>query len=219
MSPSNPSWKGKATRSNQKLGPAMLWPSGGDDPPVVVELKSHFNLDLVLQAVDRTSLSSHVYVAFADEKGGIWRRQRKRVAKLCRMVGMGVLLVRNDRVTPALDPQPYVPRKNTKKTARMLKEFSERVGDPNTGGVTRTKIMTAYRQDALRLLHALFQNPGQSPKALRETTGIERAAAILQDNHYGWFERVSRGIYDLSPKGLAATGLYADTIAMLVDNP
>ena len=110
-------------------------------------------------------------------------------------------MVRNDRVTPALDPQPYVPRKNTKKTARMLKEFSERVGDPNTGGVTRTKIMTAYRQDALRLLHALFQNPRPAPKALRETTGIELAAAILQDNHYGWFERVSRGIYDLSPKG------------------
>ena len=33
----------------------------------------------------------------------------------------------------------------------MLREFQRRVGDPNTGGTTGVKRMTAYRQDALRL--------------------------------------------------------------------
>jgi len=37
--------------------------------------------------------------------------------------------------------------------------------------------------------------------ALRQRTGVERAGPILQANHYGWFERASRGHYDLSLKG------------------
>jgi hypothetical protein len=192
----------------------------GDDPTIVVELKSHFNLELVLQAVDRTQLTSHVYVAFADDNGGIWRRQRKRVAKLCRMLGIGVLLVRAGKggaytVTAALDPQEYTPRRNAKKRGRMLKEFSERVGDPNTGGVTRTTIMTSYRQDALRLVHALDKDSDQAPAKLRDGTGVIRAAAILQANHYGWFERVRRGIYTLSPKGREAVADSADIIVEL----
>ncbi len=192
----------------------------GDDPTVIVELKSHFNLELVLQAVDRFALSSHVYVAFADDKGGIWRRQRKRVAKLCRVLGIGVLLVRAGRgdkqiVTAALDPQTYTPRRNPRKRARMLKEFSERVGDPNTGGVTQTKIITAYRQDALRLAKALTRDHEMAPAQLRDSTGVDRAAGILQANHYGWFERVRRGIYQLSPKGQEAIGKYAHVIADL----
>ncbi|MBT3557907.1 MAG: hypothetical protein HN644_03910 [Rhodospirillales bacterium] len=191
----------------------------GCEPVVVVELKSRFNLELILQAVDRVSLSSQVYVAFADEKGGIWRRQRKRVVKLCRMLGIGVLLVRlgkTDKVTAALDPQEYKPKINPKKRGRMLKEFSERVGDPNTGGVTRTTIMTSYRQDALRLVHALNKGGEQAPAKLRDNTGIERAGLILRDNHYGWFERVRRGIYELSPQGHAVAKEQADIIATLI---
>jgi hypothetical protein len=30
---------------------------------------------------------------------------------------------------------------------------------------------------------------------------VPRAGAILRANHYGWFDRVARGRYDLSPKG------------------
>lgn len=194
----------------------------GDDPVVIVELKSHFNLELILQAVDRFSLTSHVYVAFADEKGGVWRRRRKRVAKLCRMLGIGVLLVRAGRgknaartVNAALDPQEYKPHRNPKKRSRMLKEFSERVGDPNTGGVTRTTIMTAYRQDALRVLHTLTLVSEMAPVKLRDTTGVMRTATILQANHYGWFERVRRGIYQLSPKGKEAADTYAVVIKEL----
>ena len=35
----------------------------GDEPPVIVELKTRFSLDLVLQATDRQRLSGQVYVA------------------------------------------------------------------------------------------------------------------------------------------------------------
>jgi len=30
---------------------------------------------------------------------------------------------------------------------------------------------------------------------------VPRAGPIVRDNHYGWFDRVKVGHYDLSPKG------------------
>jgi hypothetical protein len=37
--------------------------------------------------------------------------------------------------------------------------------------------------------------------ALRDAAEAPKAAAILRADHYGWFERVERGIYALTPKG------------------
>ena len=33
------------------------------------------------------------------------------------------------------------------------------------------------------------------------STGDPAPGPILRDNHYGWFDRVKTGYYDLSPKG------------------
>ena len=44
---------------------------------------------------------------------------------------------------------------------------------------------------------------------------VARAAALIRDDHYGWFERVSIGVYALTPKGQAAILDYADEIARL----
>jgi hypothetical protein len=35
-------------------------------------------------------------------------------------------------------------------------------------------------------------------------TGVATATRMMADDHYGWFERVERGIYALTPKGLAS---------------
>ena len=52
------------------------------------------------------------------------------------------------------------------------------------------------------------------PAAAREQ-GIEKAASILQKDHYGWFERVERGVYTLRPAGKAALATYADVVSGL----
>ena len=96
----------------------------------------------------------------------------------------------------------------------MLKEFERRVGDPNTGGQTRRKIITAYRQDALRIAVALVDGPNK-PRVLAVELGVEKAAGILQADHYGWFERVERGIYELRPAGHEALETYADVVKAL----
>jgi hypothetical protein len=37
----------------------------------------------------------------------------------------------------------------------------------------------------------------------------------LRDNHYGWFDRVSRGHYDLSPKGHRELARWSDALDKL----
>jgi len=214
--------EGQGYQVKSEIGACDAVAQRGDEAPVVIELKSRFNLDLVLQAVDRQTVAEMIYVAIPEDSGGAWKRHRRRVLKLCRILGVGLLLVRpgaatGRQVTAQLDPGPYRPRANAKKRGRLLKEFSERVGDPNTGGVTRTRIVTAYRQDALRLLAAIDSVGESSPKHLRLRTGVEKAGPILQDNHYGWFERISRGVYGLTPRGQDALTVYALEIKALQD--
>lgn len=183
----------------------------GDEAPVIVEMKTGFSLPLLLQGVDRQAMSDAVYLAFGPPK----RRQRGDIVKLCRRLGLGVLVVTGDFVEPLADPLPYQPRRDSRRTTLLLKEFAHRVGDPNIGGSTRRPRMTAYRQDALRLAGLLAEAGAMRVAVLRERTGVARAAAILQDNVYGWFQRESRGVYGLSPKGAGALDQFAGTLAAL----
>ena len=100
-----------------------------------------------------------------------------------------------------LDPAPYKPRTSKKRRERLLKEFNERIGDPEAGGSPSRKRLTAYRQDVLRCAGELAGSGALKVGMIRERTGVERAGTILRDNHYGWFERVKRGHYELSPRG------------------
>lgn len=197
----------------------------GDEPPVIVELKSGFTLPLVLQGVDRLALSDDVYLAFGlaerPSPNSAWRRDRKGILKLCRRLGLGLLVVHAPNpgsaalVEPVLDPGPYRPRVARKRQGLLLKEFAHRVGDPNTGGVTRRPIVTAYRQAALRCAAHLSVNGPSKVSDVAAATGVARAGVLLRRDVYGWFLRVERGIYTLSPKGTDALGTYADVVASL----
>ena len=180
-------------------------------PPLVVELKTAFSLDLVLQGISRQRLSDDVYLAVptpdTPAKRRNWRGRRRALLRLCRRLELGLMLVdpaaRPDRaVEIVVDPGPYKPRRDRKAHHRLATEFAKRVGDPNLGGVTRRTIVTAYRQDAIRCAEALASGP-LAVKVIRADAQVERAAAILQKNHYGWFERVSRGTYRLTELGQA----------------
>lgn len=169
----------------------------GDEPPVVVELKRAFSLSLVFQGVDRLALSERVYLAV-----GKWPTPMKPVRKLCRRLGLGLLVVHTGRAEIVLDPAPYRPRLNTRKKGRLLGEHARRVGDPNLGGSTsRVPLMTAYRQEALRCAGLLASNGPMAPKAMRAAADVPNAASILQSDYYGWFERIERGVYGITPKG------------------
>jgi len=195
---------------------------------VVIELKLAFSVELLLQGVDRLSIANDVYLAIPAPDTPIkrknWRSRRRGYLKLCRMLGLGLMtvdLMRVDgsQVEVLVDPGPYTPRKNKRKQTRLLTEFALRSGDPNAGGVTHTKIITSYRQDALRCAMVLGQKTQMKVADIRSATGVSRTAGILQNNHYGWFERTARGVYCLTPLGHEGLQQYAGILPPLDDDP
>jgi len=190
-----------------------------DEPPLIVELKKRFTLELLLQGVDRLALSDTVYLAVPEpgRRANGPSPHDSGVRKLCRRLGVGLLIVDTSRakghqVDVLLDPVPYAPRKDRKRTARLLGEHRKRVGDPNKGGSTRVPIVTAYRQDALRCARLLRDGP-MTLKAMRAAGAPDDVAAILQRNVYGWFERVVKGTYTLTATGRQGVETFAHALA------
>lgn len=169
---------------------------------VIAELKLTFTLELVLQAVDRTAVCDEVWLAVGASRRGRGREGDARVKKLCRMLGLGLLVVfASGKVDMVVEPAPWRPRADGKRRSRIVEEHRRRQGDPATGGSTRRPIMTAYRQQALACAAAL----AAGPRRPRDLTPIAPdAAKILQRNVYDWFTRVERGLYGLTDAGKAA---------------
>ena len=97
---------------------------------------------------------------------------------------------------------------------RLLGEHARRVGDPNRGGVTRTPIVTAYRQEALRCAVLIQRGGRASLKALRETGLVPNAPSILQRDVYGWFRRLERATYGLTERARQDLGRFAASSAL-----
>jgi hypothetical protein len=174
----------------------------GDEPPIVVvaELKLSFSLDLVLQAVDRTAACDEVWLAVGAAGHG--RLRDPRVRKLCRFLGFGLLGVSSaGSVEVMVEPRPWKPRQDKRRRARLIDEHRKRIGDPAQGGSTRLPIMTAYRQQALACAASLADGPRRTSE-LRAV--MPNAPTILLRNWYGWFTRIERGLYELTPEGALA---------------
>lgn len=196
-----------------EIGACDIMALRGAEPPVIVEMKLSFSLALVLQGVARQALFEDVYLAVPQPRKG-WPARYRDIVALCRRLGLGLLAVSGERVEAHLDPGPYQPRRASARAGRLLREFQRRVGDPNQGGTTGVKRMTAYRQDALRCLNCLSRGPLKA-SVVAKAAGVAKAAALMRADHYGWFERVTLGIYGLSPKGQAALAENAGEIARL----
>jgi len=169
----------------------------GEDP-VIVELKTGFSLTLFHQGIDRLKLSDTVYIAVPRGKGRAWYKSWKDNLKLARRLGLGLLTVRlkDGLVEVHADPAPYAPRKQIKRKGALLKAFSRLEGDPNTGGMRGARV-TAYRQDAVKIATFLKDMGPSKGAVVAKETGVEPATRMMRDNHYGWFEKVETGIYQL----------------------
>ncbi len=194
-----------------EIGECDVMAVRGQEPPVIVELKISFNLQLLLQGIDRQSVTDHVYLAVPEPKQSL----NKDVLRLCKRLGLGMLTVNGEWVEAWLDPAPYQPRKYPKRKAALLKEFQRRVGDPNSGGSSKRPLVTAYRQDALRCVKYLKNSGPSKLSEITTQTKVARAAAILRSDVYGWFFKVERGTYTLSPKGDDALKIFADFLAVI----
>ena len=189
-----------------EVGAADVVAVRGAEPPLVVELKLALSLTLFHQAVARQAVTDDVYIAVAHKPGKRFAKSVKQSVSLARRLGLGVMTVRvaDGLVQVQCDPAPFQPRKSTKKQTALLREFSRRVGYPNAGGQQRQGLLTAYRQDVLKIALYLFEVGDSRGKDVARETGVENATRMMRDDHYNWFEKVDKGIYGLSPNGAEA---------------
>ncbi|AJS59640.1 DUF2161 domain-containing phosphodiesterase [Paenibacillus sp. IHBB 10380] len=198
--------------------------------PLIVEMKKTFNLSLLLQGIERLKLSSNVYLAVerSRAKRGAVNQRWGDLSSLCQRLGLGLITItfyktKNPIVEIITQPNASLtyPRSNKRRKSQLIEEFHERSGDYNTGGSNRAKLVTAYREKALRLAHSLrdVDAVGVSPAYLRNLTGLSNASSILQNNYYGWFERISRGRYVLTDVGIAALEQYVDVLEACSTSP
>lgn len=167
---------------------------------VIVELKLGFSLALFHQAIERLSVTENVYVAVP---AGGQAKALKANVKLARRAGIGVMTVRKrDGLVEVLaDPGPYAARTIKKKKTKLLRAFDRLEGDPNEGGATRHGIVTGYRQDALKCARFLAVHGASKGSKVKDWAEVPAATRIMRDDHYGWFTKVSKGIYDISDAG------------------
>lgn len=189
-----------------EIGAADVVAVRGTDAPVIVELKLGFSLSLVHQCVARLGVADDVYMAVGQGSGKRFSRSLREMKTLCRRLGLGLMTVRisDNLVTVHCDPGPCAPRKSKPRQGALLREFARRTGDPNDGGQTRPGLVTAYRQDALKLTLFLFEAGATKGADVARATGVARATRMMRDDHYGWFERIAPGVYGLTPKGAEA---------------
>lgn len=183
------------------------------EPPVVVvcELKLQFNLELVLQAIDRATVADEVWLAARMSARGKGRESDARFRNLCRRLGFGMMgVTEQGRVEILLTPGAMPARKNPRRRSRLVEEHRRRRGDPAAGGSTRQPLMTAYRQQALTCAAQLAQGP-RRPRDLKPAA--PDAPKILLNNVYGWFERAERGVYCLTDAGHKALERWPQELA------
>lgn len=186
-----------------------------DGELVLIEMKTRFSLALLAQAVTRQQMSDSVYVAVPVAAGREVPPGWKDACKVLRRLELGLILVRflrrGTRVEVVFHPGTPVARRSHVKRGALLREINGRYRELNTGGSsTRSGRVTAYRQAALRIAVFLEALGPTSPRQLRSMDCSPRCQTILADNHYGWFQRVERGVYSLHRAGRSALQHYPE---------
>jgi len=178
-----------------------------DGQLVIVELKKAFNLKLVYQGMERQSLTEQVFVAIPRPKKGQREKAWKDMLKLLKRLELGLLTVALDSplhtVDVVLEPSDSIAWKNRKKREKVQAELEQRQVDGNVGGMTRRKIMTAFREKSIRLA-CMLEREGQISTASLRERGLEDYIGIFVKNYDKWFKRVEKGVYALSEKGREA---------------
>ena len=188
----------------------------GDDL-LMIEMKKVLNIQLLVQAARRQRVSDSVYVAIPRPSNKWkWWKQTRGVHHLLRRLELGLILVSVEPHKPPVEvvfhPLPFARKKRAASRRAVLEEISRRTGDFNTAGSNRRKLVTAYRENAIRIAAYLSRDGKMSPKALRALGTGEKTYGILHRNVYGWFERLGVGTYALSPRGKTELSGYPELV-------
>ncbi|MBS4174417.1 DUF2161 family putative PD-(D/E)XK-type phosphodiesterase [Bacillus sp. FJAT-49736] len=180
-----------------------------DEELIIVEMKRNLTVELLIQAAKRQRLTDQVYIAIPKPKYKMYSKKWHDMCHLLKRLELGLIVVSflksGAKADIMLSPAPFDRKRsmqlNKKKRTNLLKEISGRSADYNVGGSNQTKIMTAYKENCIQIACYLDREGPTSPKNLRKLGTGDKTLSILTQNYYGWFEKVSRGIYIITEKG------------------
>ncbi len=186
-----------------------------DDLLIGIELKRNLTVDLLIQGALRQKICDLVYIAVPKPKRVRKNRSFNNLLHLLRRLELGLLYVDIDsnEVLEVLEPAFFNLDKARKalvgKRQALLREFKGRSLSLNEGGSSKVKLMTSYREDTLKAVALLKMKNACAPKDLKE---IGLKSTILRDNYYGWFKKISRGIYELDETKMVEYEVYKEYI-------
>jgi hypothetical protein len=188
------------------------------DELLIVEIKKTLSLALIVQAVQRQRMTETVYVAIPRPPSKWkWWKESRGVLHLLRRLELGLILVSPSNGGPPVDvvlhPRPLARRRRAPSRRAVLAEISGRVADFNTAGSSRTKLVTAYRENAIHIACCLLSCGRMAPARLRAMGTGAKTQSILYYNAYGWFKGVGSGIYMLSVHGRRELKKYPELTA------
>lgn len=181
-----------------------------DDILIIIELKLTLNIDLLIQATKRQRYTEFVYVAIPHPTYSLRSRKWQDICHLMRRLELGLITVsfQEDRAEIKVihEPVPFDKTKSMRQSKRrrnnILTEIEGRQVSTNIGGSHQTRIHTAYKETCIHIACCLERFGPLSPKLLREMGTGEKTYTILHKNYDGWFEKIERGIYTITEKGL-----------------
>jgi hypothetical protein len=185
---------------------------------LVVEVKKSLSLALLVQAARRQRITDTVYVAIPRPSNKwAWWKESRGTQHLLRRLELGLILVSLEPGKPAVEvvfhPLPFARKKRAKSRRVVLQEIAHRTADYNRAGSNRTKLATAYRENAIHVACCLLKRGTLSPAELRSLGTGEKTYSILRNNVYGWFERLDTGSYGLTSRGRVELALFPELAA------
>ena len=176
-----------------------------EDELIIIELKRNLSVTLLAQGLKRQKTGAVVYVAVPKPKNYSPKTYRDTLYVIKKLeLGLIFVSLKGEYSFAEIihDPAPFEPVKiNYKKRKDIIREIDGRSVDTNTGGVTGTKIATAYTEKCIKIACILDIYGALSPAKVRKYGGDEKCGTILYMNAYGWFTRVQKGVYAITPKG------------------
>lgn len=173
-----------------------------DDLIIICEFKLHFNMSLIFQAMDRQKITDYVYVCIPRYKGRVGYRNFLKAKKLVEKLSLGLIIVSIDTenpeclevVTPISNIDEVKKQKiNYKKKNNLLKEYNGRTFDLNTGGQSKRKINTAYKEKCIYVLCILEKEEEVSTRDLVGKYGFDKSITkTLYANALGYFIKTEK---------------------------
>ena len=175
-----------------------------DGEAAVVELKRAFNISLLYQAVDRKKFVPQVYVAVPRHA---FTKNRSQIKDILKQLNIGLITVSLDSPVKTVDVHlvPTAGKRSSARTKALVAEVQGRTFDGNVGGRTKQKLLTVHRERCYHIACVLEKVGEASGAVLAKRHGCyKKAGFVMRRNVYGWFVRVSKGVYALSDEGRAA---------------